>query len=189
MENQNFVKFAQKVARIQDTAGKIERDMKNPYHKSMYFDINKLLEKLQPIMRDEKMVIIQPIMENRVVSQIVDTETGLVVDSSLELPIDPNPQKLGSAITYYRRYTLQSLLGLQADDDDDGNSASGKTSKSQNGNGKKTLSEDNPKWEGAIKNLAIGRTTLGAIKKHYRISDEKALMEQVRAYNKKHGNQ
>jgi hypothetical protein len=23
-------------------------------------------------------------------------------------------QKLGSAITYYRRYTLQSLLGLQA---------------------------------------------------------------------------
>jgi hypothetical protein len=33
-----------------------------------------------------------------------------------------HPQKLGSAITYYRRYTLQSLLGLQAEDD--GNKAS-----------------------------------------------------------------
>ena len=34
-----------------------------------------------------------------------------------------DPQKMGSMITYYRRYTLQSLLGLQAEDDD-GNSAS-----------------------------------------------------------------
>jgi hypothetical protein len=34
------------------------------------------------------------------------------------LPNLQDPQKLGSAITYYRRYTLQSLLGLQAEDDD-----------------------------------------------------------------------
>jgi hypothetical protein len=33
------------------------------------------------------------------------------------LPNLQDPQ-LGSAITYYRRYTLQSLLGLQAEDDD-----------------------------------------------------------------------
>jgi hypothetical protein len=37
------------------------------------------------------------------------------------LPNLQDPQKLGSAITY-RRYTLQSLLGLQAEDDD-GNKA------------------------------------------------------------------
>ena len=36
-----------------------------------------------------------------------------------------DPQKMGSAITYLRRYTLQSLLGLQAADDD-ANMASGK---------------------------------------------------------------
>jgi len=33
-----------------------------------------------------------------------------------------DPQKIGSAITFYRRYTLQSLLGLQSEDDD-GNKA------------------------------------------------------------------
>jgi hypothetical protein len=32
------------------------------------------------------------------------------------------PTKFGSAITYYRRYTLQSLLGLNREDDD-GNKA------------------------------------------------------------------
>ena len=33
------------------------------------------------------------------------------------------PQQLGSALTYARRYTLQSILGVAADDDDDGNAA------------------------------------------------------------------
>ena len=40
------------------------------------------------------------------------------VESSIQLTQFNDPQKLGSAITYYRRYTLQSLLGLQAEDDD-----------------------------------------------------------------------
>ena len=36
----------------------------------------------------------------------------------MRLSHELDPQKLGSEITYYRRYTLQSLLGLQAEDDD-----------------------------------------------------------------------
>jgi len=45
-----------------------------------------------------------------------------VVRLSVTLPSASTPQQLGSAITYYRRYTLQSLLSLQAEDDD-GNEA------------------------------------------------------------------
>ena len=45
--------------------------------------------------------------------------------SSIPLGDISDPQKLGGAITYYRAYTLQSLLGLQAEDDD-GNTASGR---------------------------------------------------------------
>ena len=50
--------------------------------------------------------------------------------SSIPLGDITDPQKLGGAITYYRRYTLQSLLGLQAEDDD-GNTASGRQVESQ----------------------------------------------------------
>ena len=39
-------------------------------------------------------------------------------------PVKQDPQGLGSALTYARRYSLQSLLGIVADDDDDGNEAS-----------------------------------------------------------------
>jgi hypothetical protein len=45
------------------------------------------------------------------------------VTSEMQLPSIQDPQKIGSAITYYRRYTLQSLLSLKAEDDD-GNLAS-----------------------------------------------------------------
>lgn len=33
---------------------------------------------------------------------------------------DPNPQKIGGCMTYAQRYQICSLLGLQAEDDDDG---------------------------------------------------------------------
>ena len=60
---------------------------------------------------------------------ILDLEGGFV-ESSLELPANLDAQKIGSAITYYRRYTLQSLLGLQAEDDDGNGAISKKTTSS-----------------------------------------------------------
>ena len=106
--------------------GKISKDSKNPFFKSKYFDINSLLEHVEPILQKHNLLLLQPIEESKVTTVIVDVETGEKVNSEITLPQLNDPQKLGSAITYYRRYTLQSLLGLQAEDDD-GNKASKKT--------------------------------------------------------------
>lgn len=44
---------------------------------------------------------------------------------SMQFPItETNPQKIGSAVTYFRRYALAALTGVVADADDDGNTAS-----------------------------------------------------------------
>lgn len=102
--------------------GAITKDAKNPFFKSNYFDINSLLREVEPILTDKELLLLQPILNSNVYTKIVDTETGEEVNSSMQLPNIQDPQKLGSAITYYRRYTLQSLLGLQAEDDD-GNKA------------------------------------------------------------------
>ena len=103
--------------------GKISKDSTNPFFKSKYFDVNSLLEHVEPIISKNNLLLLQPIVDNSVITRIVDVETESYVESSLQLPNIQDPQKLGSAITYYRRYTLQSLLGLQAEDDD-ANSAS-----------------------------------------------------------------
>ena len=112
-----------KLLEVQKEVGAISKDSKNPFFKSKYFDINQLIEHVQPVLNDKGLVLIQPLFEDTVRSIIVDSETGEKIESGLSLPQLTDPQKLGSCITYYRRYTLASLLGLQAEDDD-GNNAS-----------------------------------------------------------------
>ena len=75
--------------------------------------------------------VIQPKVKTTL-HHVTDTQTFVS-----ELPIIlskanmENPQKIGSAITYYKRYTLQSLYGLPSEDDD-GNHASNETKTSNN---------------------------------------------------------
>ena len=102
--------------------GKISKDSKNPFFKSKYFDINSLLEHVEPILQRHELLLLQPIEEGKVITTILDIESEKFFSSAIDMPDLKDPQKLGSAITYYRRYTLQSLLGLQAEDDD-GNKA------------------------------------------------------------------
>ncbi len=111
--------------------GKISKDSKNPFFKSKYFDINSLLEHVEPILQKHNLLILQPIEEGKVTTVIVDIETGEKVKSEITLPQLNDPQKLGSCVSYYRRYTAQSLIGLQATDDD-ANLASNKGSKTIN---------------------------------------------------------
>ena len=98
--------------------GAISKDSKNPFFKSKYFDINQLLEHVEPLLEKHSLMILQPIAENKVTTMIFCIKDGDSIQSSIELPNIQDPQKLGSAITYYRRYTLASLLALQSTDDD-----------------------------------------------------------------------
>ena len=98
--------------------GKISKDSTNPFFKSKYFDINQLLEHVEPILQKHDLLLLQPVKKGYVSTVITDPETQDYVDSEIELPQLNDPQKIGIAITYYRRYTLQSLLGLQAEDTD-----------------------------------------------------------------------
>lgn len=107
-----------KLLKVKKKIGKISKDSTNPFFKSKYFDVNALLEHVEPLLQEERLLLIQPIENGFVCSMILDTETGESIKSQLVLQDFADPQKTGSAITYYRRYTLQSLLGLQAEDDD-----------------------------------------------------------------------
>ena len=98
--------------------GAISKDSRNPFFKSKYFDINQLLEHTEPILQKHDLLCLQPILDGVVTSQIIDVETGEKVEICIALTNITDPQKRGSEITYYRRYTLASLLGMQAEDDD-----------------------------------------------------------------------
>lgn len=112
-----------KLLNAKKNIGKVQKNAKNPHFKSNYTDLNALIEAVEPILLDNDLLLLQPVINGKVITQIIDVESGEKIESILDLDGNLNPQQRGSQITYYRRYTLQSILSLQTTDDD-GNMAS-----------------------------------------------------------------
>lgn len=112
------MKIYKKIHEAKLEIGKVSKNAKNPHFKNTYADLNALIEAVEPILLEKGLILLQPIKEGKQYTIISDIESGECLESVIDLPIGVTPQALGSAITYYRRYTLQSLLSLQAVDDD-----------------------------------------------------------------------
>ena len=136
------MKVAAKLFKIQEEVITVSKTSENPHFKSKYFDINKLIETINPLLTKNGLLLTQPMSINDAGAQLVSTvitdiESGETMESTAFVPLDNNPQKMGSAISYQRRYTLQSLLGLQAVDDD-GEAATGRKTPAKKAAAKKT---------------------------------------------------
>ena len=109
---------------LQKQIGSLSKSSKNPFFKSQYLNLNDLLNEVKPLLESEGLILIQPINDGKVFTIIIDAEDGTeICSSSIDIPLTiTDPQKIGSCITYFRRYGLKSLLAI-AEEDDDGNKA------------------------------------------------------------------
>ncbi len=155
----------EKLFELRKEIGSISKDTKNPFYKSRYFDINSLIKQLDPLLEKHRLLLIQPIEEDCVYSKIICIDGSGAVLSSLKLPQLNDAQKLGSCITYYRRYTLASLLGLQAVDDD-ANLGSGKIVKEE----LPWLNENTPQFNKVKEALLKGTATIADVRTKYKVS-------------------
>ena len=133
--------------------GKVQKNATNPHFKKSYADINALLETVE---------LLQPIKDDVVTTQIIDIDSGEMIESFMRLPLITDPQKILSAVTYFRRGTLQSLLSLQAVDDD-GNTASAAP--------KAKPSIDNERFEKALQAIADKKFTIEQLQATYSLTD------------------
>lgn len=139
--------------------GTISKDGTNPHFKSKYATLPQIIGEVKPILNKHGLLLLQPILENEVTTQISFGKECHV--SSIKLPEGLNAQQIGSAITYFRRYTLASLLSLEIEDDD-GNGAS-------EPDNRPWLNENTPTFQEAVTFLA-GGGKLEAIEKKYKMS-------------------
>ena len=100
----------------------IKKGSVNPHFKNKYADINEVLEKVKPALSSVGLLLVQTPRTKALLTQIMDPESDTWIESHVPYINTPDMQKLGSAITYARRYALVAMLGLE-DDDDDGNQA------------------------------------------------------------------
>jgi len=100
----------------------------NPYFKSKYADLNAVREAVIPTLNKHGISVLQPIVHidgKNFVKTVLLHESGEAIEGLTEIIYAKtnDAQAQGSGITYARRYGLQSLICVGADDDD-GNSAS-----------------------------------------------------------------
>ena len=101
----------------------------------------------------------------------------MCIRDSLPLPTNLNPQQIGSAITYFRRYTLASLLALEVEDDD-GNDASKKPEpkvepqKPAEQPSKPYLNRGTKAFNQAIEKLSAGTLTIETLETAYTLDPE-----------------
>lgn len=86
-----------------------------------YADYATLTKCTRPSLTKNGIVLLQPLhYENGMaVTTTIIAGHGARIESSFSFKADPNPQEFGRHHTYYRRYQLQGILGLEGEDADD----------------------------------------------------------------------
>lgn len=119
--------LAKALARFQRAMVAIVKDAKNPFFKSKYVSLNAIISAIREPLASEGLSFAQfPSGENGLTTILMHESGQWLEDTVAVQPTKNDPQALGSAITYMRRYALAAVLGLNVEEDDDGNKASGK---------------------------------------------------------------
>lgn len=102
------------------------KNKSNSHLRSNYADLGSIIEAVEGPLLDNGLVCVQLVQAGAtaespsiLVTRVYHCESGEYLESSAPLVADkPGLQALGSAISYQRRYTLQSMLFRVAVDDD-----------------------------------------------------------------------
>ena len=122
----SVVKLAMALAKAQSEMKNPPKDSVNPHFKSRYADLATVRDTVMPVLNRHGLSVLQLPCEceqQPALTTILMHESGEWVETTILLRGKSDPQGVGSALTYMRRYTLQSIAGVAADDDDDGNAA------------------------------------------------------------------
>lgn len=95
----------------------------NPFFKNKYADLNDVLAAIVPALNKNGIVLLQPLVNidgKNFVKTVLMHESGECFESLAEIfcKNTNDAQAYGSGVTYARRYSLSSICGIGAEDDD-----------------------------------------------------------------------
>ena len=120
--SESIKNLAASLCKAQAEMGGAVKDSKNPFFKSDYADLTSVIKAIKEPFANHGLSYTQfPTNDDgRIgVSTLLMHESGEYLEHSYTLPTTKaDPQAAGSAITYARRYALQSIAGIPTADDD-----------------------------------------------------------------------
>ena len=95
----------------------------NPFFKMKYSDLGSVMEACKDAFNNHGISVLQPLSFEdgvNILKTVLLHESGEYISSSMRIACKnpDNPQEMGSAITYAKRYALQSLAFIPSEDDD-----------------------------------------------------------------------
>jgi len=128
MKSDTISELAKALSTFQGKMVAVKKDGINPFFKSKYATLDVIWETIRKPLSDNGLSVAQT-MEFQGDTSTLNTTllhtSGEWIMGAMRLnPVRDDPQGLGSAISYARRYSLSAMLGIVADEDDDANSTS-----------------------------------------------------------------
>ena len=126
---QGIGKLAEALAAAQGAIKGAAKDKTNPHFKSQYADLTAVWDACREALAKNKIAVIQaPRYDDGrlILHTTLAHSSGEQISGTFPVtPVQNTPQGLGSALTYARRYSLASMVGVAPEgEDDDGNAAS-----------------------------------------------------------------
>jgi hypothetical protein len=152
-KSESIKNIAGALVKFQASVSKVAKEANNPFFKKKYASLANILDTIQKPLSECGLAISQFPDGDALTTIIVHSESGEWMESSYVMPVvkQNDPQAMGSAITYARRYALGSILNLNIDDDDDGEKAMGRQIPK-----KDELTPKHPSWAKAVDHLKTG---------------------------------
>lgn len=120
-KSDSIVKIAGALLAAQKEIGSALKGSSNPFFKSKYADLGAVMEACKEPLNKNGITVLQPVnadADGEYVETILLHESGEFLSSRMKLLVPKNMQDYGSAVSYARRYSLQSLVFIPAEDDD-----------------------------------------------------------------------
>ncbi len=128
-QSQSITELAKALATVQGALQPAAKEAVNPHFRSKYADLPAVWDACRALLTKAGLSVVQMPVEagaGRVgLTTMLLHASGEYISSTVSTALqNDNAQGVGSALTYLRRYSLAAMVGIVADDDDDGNKAS-----------------------------------------------------------------
>lgn len=128
-KSETIVELSKAFAKMQIELEQPLKNANNPFFKSKYVPLENVVDSITKASSKHGLSFTQfPSSDengNVTVGTMVMHESGewIEYDPICMKPVKNDPQAVGSAITYAKRYALSAIFGITSDNDDDGNEA------------------------------------------------------------------
>lgn len=178
--SESIIKIAPALLEAQKEIGAAKKTGKNPFFHKDYATLGDVMEACKDTLNKHGITVLQPICGEFVETVLLHTSGEWLSSKTPIVAKQVNdPQAVGSAITYARRYGLQSMVFIPAEDDDAEKATNRNNQQSNTQQRKTSYTSDKKASEAQIKLISLLLSKKGqsdeALKKKYKVESKKDL--------------